>query len=181
MSSLLKKKYNEIVIPEMKKKFRYKSDLAAPRFLKVVINSGIGKFKDDKQMIEELLKMLSLIAGQKPAAAKSKKAIATFKTRVGMVLGYKATLRGKKMSDFIYKLINVSLPRVRDFRGLDLKSVDKQGNLTIGFKEHTAFPETINENTKNIFGFEVTMTTNARSRNEAIECFKLLGFPFKKN
>lgn len=179
--SELKTKYQKIVIPEMKKKFGYKSSMAAPRILKAVINSGVGRIRDDKQTIEELLKILSLISGQKPAAAKSKKAIATFKTRIGMVLGYKVTLRGKRMYDFIHKLINASLPRVRDFRGLDLKSVDGQGNLTIGFKEHTAFPETINENTKNIFGLEISIATNAKSRDEAIELFKLLGFPFKKN
>lgn len=176
----LKIKYQKIVVPEMKKKFGYKSELAVPRLQKAVINSGVGRIREDKQAIEELLKILSLISGQKPASAKGKKAIASFKTRVGMVLGYKVTLRGARMYDFIYKLINAALPRVRDFRGLDLKSVDGQGNLTIGFKEHTAFPETINENTRGIFGLEISIATNAKSRDEAIELFKLLGFPFKK-
>ena len=177
----IKTKYNKTVVPEMKKKFGYKNDLAAPRILKVVLNTGTGRIKDDKQAVEDRLKILSLISGQKPVPCQSKKSIASFKTRVGMVIGYRVTLRAARMYDFLDKLINVTLPRVRDFRGLDPKSVDAGGNLTIGFKEHTAFPETINEDIKNIFGLEVTLVSNAKSRDEALELFKLLGFPFKKN
>ena len=175
----LKQKYNQIAVPGMKKKFGYKNDLAAPRILKVVINIGTGKIKDDKQAIEEAVKILSLISGQKPAACESKKAIAGFKTRIGMIIGYKVTLRNKRMSDFLDKFINVTLPRVRDFRGLNPKSIER-GSFTVGFKEHTAFPETINENIKGIFGLEVSLISNAKSKNEALELFKLLGFPFKK-
>lgn len=176
----LKEKYNKIIVPEMKKKFGYKNNLAAPRILKAVINSGIGKIREDKQAVEDIIKILSLISGQKPVPCQSKKAIAAFKTRVGMIIGYKATLRAKRMFDFLDKLINVVLPRVRDFRGLNLKSVDAGGNLNIGFKEHTAFPETTDENIKGIFGMEITIVSNAKSKNEALELFKLFGFPFKK-
>ena len=176
----LKQKYQKIVIPEMKKKFGYKNDLAAPKILKVVINVGTGRIRDDKQAIEDIIKILSLISGQKPAPCPSKKSISSFKTRIGMIIGHKVTLRGTKMRDFVDRLINIVLPRVRDFRGLDLKSIDKSGNLTIGFKEHTAFPETTDENFRGIYGFETTIVSNAKSRGEAVELFKLLGFPFKK-
>ena len=175
----LKTKYQKTVIPEMKKKFGYKNDLACPKILKAVINIGTGKIKDDKQAIEEVIKILSLISGQKPAARESKKAIAGFKTRIGMVIGYKVTLRGKRMYDFLDKFINVTLPRIRDFRGLNPKSIER-GSLTVGFKEHTAFPEIINENIKGIFGLEVSLVSNAKSKDEALELFKLLGLPFKK-
>lgn len=178
---LLKEKYNKIILLKLKDKFGYKNDLSAPRLVKAVINIGIGRLKDDKQVIQDIIKILSLISGQKPVPCKSKKAISTFKTRVGMIIGYKVTLRSKKMYDFVDKLVNAALPRVRDFRGLSPKSVDNGGNLTTGFKEYTAFPETIGEDTRQMFGFEVTLATSAKSREEAIEFFKLLGFPFRKS
>lgn len=178
---ILKEKYNKIILPKLKNEFKHKNDLAAPRLVKAVINIGIGRLKDDKQVIQDIIKILSLISGQKPVPCKSKKAISTFKTRVGMTIGYKVTLRSKKMYDFIDKLINAVLPRVRDFRGLNFKSVDKNGNLTIGFKEYAAFPETIGEDIRQMLGFEVSLSTNAKSREEAIEFFKLLGFPFRNS
>lgn len=176
---LLKEKYNKIILPEFKAKFNIKNDLAVPRVLKIVVNIGAGRVKDDKQAIQDILKILSLITGQKPSPRPSRKAISSFKTRIGLIVGYKVTLRSKRMSDFLEKLINFTLPRVRDFRGLDLNSIDKGGNLTLGFKEHLAFPETIGEDFKGIYGLEITIVTNAKSREEAIEFFKLLGFPFK--
>src|SRR3989344_5932155 len=152
---LLKEKYQKQVLPELKKKFGFKNNLAAPRLIKVVVNAGIGRIRDDKQAVQEIEKVLSIITGQKPLSTKSKKAISSFKTRIGMVIGKKTTLRGKRMYDFAEKLINVALPRVRDFRGLDSKSVDYGGNLTIGFKEHNAISEIAGGDFKRIFSFEI--------------------------
>jgi len=172
---LIKKK----AVPELKKKFGFKSDLAAPRLIKTVINIGLGTRYDAAQK-DIIKKHLALITGQKPADRKAKKSIASFKIRKGAAIGLAATLRGKRMYDFLDKMINVALPRMRDFRGLVLKSVDKSGNLTVGFKEQTIFPEVIQETDRLIFGFEVTVVANAKTRDQAIELFKLLGFPFAK-
>ena len=177
----LKEKYNKEVVPEMMKRFHYKTPMAVPRILKVVINSGIGKLREKKDAIETVEKHLNLIAGQKVAPRPAKIAIASFKTREGMVIGYKATLRGKRMYDFLERLINFAIPRTRDFRGLTLKSIDRGGNLTIGIKEHIIFPELIGEDVRTIFGFEVTVVTNAKKRQDAIDLFKLLGFPLQKH
>ena len=163
----------------MMKKFGYKTEMAVPRILKVVVNSGIGKIKDNKDAVASVEKHLSLITGQKSFARKAKKAISSFKTREGMVVGYKVTLHGNKMCDFIYRLINLAIPRMRDFKGISLRSVDGGGNLTMGFKEHIVFPETLGEDIKHIFGLEVTVVTNAKTKEEAIELFKLLGFPLE--
>lgn len=177
----VKTKYNKTVLPALKNQFRYKNDLAVPRVLKIVVNIGAGRLKDDKVASQEIVRLLSLITGQKPSSRQSKKAIASFKTRTGMVIGYKVTLRRKMMYDFLDKLINISLPRVRDFRGLNPKFIDEGGNLNLGFKEHTSFPETIGEDFKNIYGLEVSVVTNAASHNNGLEFFKLLGFPFQKS
>lgn len=176
----LKTKYNKMILPVLKDQFGYKNDLAAPRILKVVVNIGAGRLKDDKIASQEIIRLLSLITGQKPSPRQSKKAIASFKTRIGMVIGYKITLRGKMMYDFLDKFINISLPRVRDFRGLNYKFIDKGGNLNLGFKEHTSFPETIGEDFKNIYGLEISIVTNTISHKNSFEFFKLLGFPFQK-
>lgn len=176
----LKEKYIKEVIPAMKQKFGYRNDMAVPKIQRTVINIGIGSnaLKDDK--VQELVsKDLGLITGQKPVPTLAKKAIANFKTRKGMVVGFKVTLRGKKMLDFLSRLINIAIPRTRDFRGLDSKSVDQGGNLTIGIKEHIIFPEISTEDVKRIFGLEVTIVTNANNREEALELFRLLGFPIK--
>ena len=159
--------------------FGWKNPMAVPKITKVVINTGVGRVKDDKQM-QELVKMLTLIAGQKPAPRKAKKAIASFKTRIGQLIGYQVTLRGKRMYDFLERLIKMALPRERDFRGLDSNSFDHHGNLTIGVKEHIVFPEIIGEDYHFLFGFEVTVVTTARKPEVAREMLALLGFPFKK-
>ncbi len=178
---MLKEKYQKEVIPAMKEKFGYKNDLAVPRIERTIVNVGIGSsaLKDEK--IQEIIsKDLTLITGQKPVPTLAKKAIAGFKTRKGMVVGLKITLRGKRMFEFLSRLINVALPRTRDFRGLSPKSIDQGGNLTIGIKEHIIFPETSGEDIKRIFGLEVTVVSSAKKRKEALELFKLLGFPIKK-
>lgn len=173
-----KEKFNKTVIPEMKKKFGYKNALAAPKIAKVVVSAGVGSFKDEAKK-EAALNALAKIVGQKPLVNKAKKSIASFKLRQGMPVGYSATLRGKRMYDFLEKLINVTIPRVRDFRGLEPKSVDQTGNLSIGFKEHIAFPESAEEDVRAAFGLGVTIITTAKSEKEAFEMLKLAGFPFK--
>ncbi len=163
----------------MKKKFGYKNELAVPRLVKMAVNAGIGRYHEDKQK-EEIRKHLEAIVGQRVAEKGAKQAIASFKTRKGMPVGYAVTLRGKRMNDFFEKTVNFTIPRTRDFRGVDQKSVDQGGNLSIGIRENILFPEMIGEDVKNIFGLEITFVTNAKSREEALELFKLMGVPFAK-
>ena len=175
----IKEKYEKIVVPEMKKKFGYKNNLAVPKIIKVAVATGIGSMKDEekKKIIES---SLAAITGQKSVPNIAKKSIATFKTREGMVIGHSVTLRGNRMYDFLEKLVNVTIPRIRDFRGLDPKAIDTQGNFTIGFKEHTVFPETASDDVRKAFGLGVTIATTTKNKEEAFEFFKLMGFPFKK-
>jgi len=179
-------KYQKEVIPKMREKFGYKSDMAVPKIEKVVVNTGFGRqiagktSEEQKKFINFLLEELALITGQKAVVTTAKKAIASFKTRKGMPLGAKVTLRGKKMMDFLERVINLTLPRTRDFRGIEQKSVEKEGNLTMAIKEHIAFPEVLPEKAKNIFGLEITVVTTAKSREEGLELLRLLGFPIKK-
>ncbi|HOK00526.1 MAG TPA: 50S ribosomal protein L5 [Candidatus Pacearchaeota archaeon] len=181
----LKEKYNKEVIPQMMEKFGYKNKMAVPKIKKVVVNTGIGKMisgktsDEQKKIYDTVLEDLSLITGQKPVLTKSKKSISAFKLREGMKIGVKVTLRGQKMYDFLERLINIVLPRTRDFKGIDLKSFDKGGNLTIAIKEHISFPEISQEKLKTIFGFEISVITNAKKRDEAIELLRLMGFPLK--
>jgi len=163
----------------MKEKFGYKNDLAVPRIIKVIVNTGVGSVKDEKQF-EFIEKQLALIAGQKPAKRLAKKSIASFKLRQGALAGYSVALRSGRMYDFLDRLLNIAIPRIGDFRGLNPKAVDEAGNITIGIKEHTIFPEISEEEIKMIFGLEVTIVTTAKTREEALELFRLLGFPFKK-
>ncbi|MEK7503178.1 MAG: 50S ribosomal protein L5 [Patescibacteria group bacterium] len=174
-----KEKYLKEVIPKMTKEFGYKTPMAVPRVLKVSVNSGTGRIRDKKDAIESVVKFMALITGQKASPRPTKKAISSFKTREGMIVGFKVTLRGKKMYDFIERLVDLALPRTRDFRGISPQSIDEGGSLTLGIKEHIVFPETIGEDVKNIFGLQVTVVTNAKSRKEAESLFRLLGFPLK--
>lgn len=172
-------KYIKEVIPAMQEKFGYKNKLAVPRIIKIVVNTGIGKALGDQKIQETIAKDLAIITGQKPIPTQAKKAISGFKIRKGVKVGLKVTLRGQRMYDFLDRLVGAAIPRIRDFRGLPEKSVDKQGNLTIGIKEHIIFPEIAHEDVKVIFGLEVTIVTNAKKREEAVELFRLLGFPIK--
>jgi len=182
----LKEKFEKTVIPKMMEIFGYKSKMAVPRIEKVVINTGFGRLvagltKQEREKISnEIAHDLSLITGQKPLFTKARKSIAGFKIRKGMVIGAKVTLRGKRMYDFLERLIYIALPRTRDFRGIDPDSIDKNGNLTIGIKEHIVFPEVSSENVRRIFGLEITVVTNAETREEAEKLYRLLGFPLKK-
>ncbi|MFH1780509.1 MAG: 50S ribosomal protein L5 [Candidatus Nealsonbacteria bacterium] len=183
----LKEKFNKEVIPAMQKKFGYKSSMAVPKVAKVVLNTGFGRLvvgktgDEPKKIVEAIVNDLTLISGQKVMATKAKKAIAAFKTRQGMLIGACVTLRGQRMYDFLERLINIALPRSRDFQGIDPKSVDKNGNLTVAFREHIAFPEILPEKTRTIFGFEVTIATTAKNQEKGLELLKLMGFPFKKS
>jgi large subunit ribosomal protein L5 len=183
----LKEKYKKEVIPQMKDRFGFKSVMAVPKVEKVVINVGFGRLvggatTDERRKIQEsILQDLSLISGQKPVLRNAKKAISAFKTRTGMPIGASCTLRGQKMYDFLERLINIGLPRSRDFKGIELSSFDKNGNLTIGIKEHIAFPEILPEKTKQIFGFEATVVTTAKNKEKGIEFLRLMGFPIKNN
>lgn len=181
----LKEKYEKVVIPAMMAKFGYKNRMAVPSVRKVVLNSCFGKESvvktgSERQKLQDLiLQDLSLISGQRAIMVRSKKSIAGFKLREGLEIAAMATLRKQRMWDFLERLVYLSLPRSRDFKGIGQKSIDKNGNLSIGFKEHIMFPEIFTEKEKTIFGLQVTITTNARSKEEGLELFKLLGFPIK--
>lgn len=175
----IQEKYIKEVIPQMKAHFGYKNIMAVPRILKVTINTGVGKYRQDQKVIEEIEKDLAMIAGQKTVSTKAKKAISSFKTREGQVIGLKVTLRGRKMHDFVDRLVSLALPRTRDFRGLENKSVDSKGNLNLGMREHIVFPEISHENVRTIFGLEVCVTANAKTKEEGLQLYKLLGFPIK--
>ena len=178
--SRLQKKYKENIIPVMKKKIGYRNDLAVPRIEKVSINVGTGKALSDAKIFEEIVNDLSLITGQKPVKQKAKKSISSFKIREGMIVGVMVTLRGQRMYEFIDRLVSIVLPRVRDFRGLEKKSFDGKGNFNIGVKEHIVFPEINQENVRNIFGLEVSITTTAKTDEEGEELLRLFGFPIKE-
>jgi large subunit ribosomal protein L5 len=171
--------YKKKIIPILQKELGIKNILALPRVEKVVINAGLGRALKDEKFLEVALKDLALITGQKPKTTLAKKSIANFKIRGGMIIGATVTLRGQRMYDFISRLINIALPRTRDFRGINVKSLDKNHNLTIGVKEHIVFPEIKGEEVRNIFGFEITIVVKAKNRNEAITLYKALGFPMK--
>jgi len=175
----LKERYNKDVIAEMTKKFGYKNVLAVPRILKVVIGAGTGSIADAEKK-KGVATSLMLITGQKTKDNVAKQSIASFKLREGTSIGHSVTLRGNRMYDFMSKLINIALPRVRDFRGIDTSLIDNIGNMTIGVREHLVFPETSKEDVRKVFGLGVTIVTSAKSKEEAFELFKLLGFPFKK-
>jgi len=153
--------------------------MQSPRLVKVVVSSGVGSFKDKKK-IDLALDRLTKITGQKPALKGAKQSVAAFKVRSGDPVGIQVTLRGKRMNDFLDRLIHVALPRTKDFRGILKKSADPMGNLTLGIKEHTIFPETTDEELKDVFGLAVTIVTTAKSKDEVIAFLEHLSFPFRK-
>ncbi|RLC45673.1 MAG: 50S ribosomal protein L5 [Candidatus Cloacimonadota bacterium] len=179
----LKEKYQKEVIPKMMEKYGWKNIYQVPKIEKVVVNSGIGKIitnlPSDKQkkIIEEFSKDLALITGQKPSIRPARKNISSFRLKKGMPIGLKVTLRRQRMYDFLARLIHLVLPRIRDFKGIDLKSFDKNGNLTIGIKEHTAFPEIKPKDLT--FGLEITVVTSCDNKEQSIDLLRFLGFPLK--
>ena len=172
-------KKTEPILQKLQKELGIKNILALPNLQKVVVNVGLGRAIKDDKFLEIALRDLGLITGQKPKVTLAKKSIANFKTREGVPIGAMVTLRGKRMYDFISRLINIALPRTRDFRGIGAKSLDKNNNLTIGIKEHIVFPEVSGEEVKNIFGFEITLVVKAKNKNEAMALYKVMGFPIK--
>lgn len=173
------KDLEKTVFDTLKGVFNYKNPFQAPRLKKVVVSVGVGSVKD-KQKLVLIQDRLAKITGQKAAARPAKKSIASFKLREGDIIGYQVTLRGKRMEDFVNKLINVALPRTRDFQGLSPDSVDEMGNYTMGIKEHTIFPETSDEELKDVFGLSITLVTSAKSKEEAESYLRHIGLPLKK-
>lgn len=166
---------------DLKETFGWENSMQAPRVEKVVVSVGVGKMIKEKGKLELVADRLAKITGQKAAHRGAKKAIATFKTRIGDKIGYQVTLRGKRAEDFLNRLVHVALPRTKDFRGISAASIDDMGNYTLGIKENTVFPETSDEELKDVFGMAVTIVTSAKSKKEAIGYLTHLGFPFKKS
>lgn len=165
----------------LKSKYGYKNVMASPRMVKVVVAVGTGSgLKRDKDRNKFVMDRLSKITGQKPATRGAKKSIAGFKMRIGDPIGILVTIRGARMYGFLDKLINVAIPRTKDFRGIERKIVDAVGNLTMSIKEHTIFPETSDEELKDVFGMGVTLVTTAKTKAEATDFFEFIGVPFKK-
>ncbi len=179
MESALYTTYKKTAVPALQKQFGYTNVMQVPHVVKVVLNIGYGRNVKDKALIEHVEKTLTAISGQKPVHNKAKKSISNFKIRQGMPIGISVTLRGTHMYDFLYKLVNLTLPRVRDFRGINRKSFDARGNYTIGFKEQVAFPEVTAGMNDRFYGLEVTVVTTAKSKEEGLALLTALGFPFR--
>jgi large subunit ribosomal protein L5 len=177
----LKKKYDEEVIPALMSKFNYANKMQVPKLEKIVINMGMGKAVQDSKIIEEAAEELALIAGQKPVVTQSKISVSNFKLREGMKIGCKTTLRGERMYEFFDKLINIVLPRVRDFRGVLRRSFDSRGNYSLGIKDFTIFPEINADRVRVVKGMDITFVTTAETDEEAFELLANFGMPFRKN
>ena len=175
----LREQYEKEVIPALMKKFNYKSVMEVPKLDKIVINIGLGDVKENPKSLENAIKDLAQITGQQPVITKARKSIAAFKLREGVNVGCKVTLRSDKMYDFAYKLFNVALPRVRDFRGVSANSFDGRGNYAMGIKEQLIFPEIEYDKVDKLRGMDIIFVTTAESDEEAKELLKLMGMPFK--
>ena len=176
---ILREQYEKEIVPAMMKKFNYKSVMEVPKLEKIVINVGLGDMKDNPKALDNTINDLKIITGQTPIVTKAKKAIAAFKIREGVNIGCKVTLRSGKMYDFAYKLFNVSLPRVRDFRGVSNNSFDGRGNYSMGIKEQLIFPEIEYDKIDKIRGMDIIFVTTAKTDEEAKELLSLLGMPFQ--
>ncbi|MFA5953943.1 MAG: 50S ribosomal protein L5 [Patescibacteria group bacterium] len=175
------KYYTSTVLPKLMQEFGYTNVHQAPRVAKVVVHVGTGPGLTDAKFLETAIETLRRITGQQPVKTLARKSISNFKIREGMVIGLKVTLRGKRMDDFLQKLVNIALPRVRDFRGISKKVVDRTGNATIGFKEHLVFPEIRSDEVERIHGLEVIIDTTAKNHEEGIALLTALGFPFRND
>ena len=174
------KTYKKELIPVLQEKLGMKNVMAVPKLTKVVINMGVGEAANDKKHLESAFQNLTVIAGQKPVITKARKSVASFKIREGWPLGCKVTLRGDKMYEFMERLINIAIPRERDFRGLNPKSFDGQGNYNFGIKEQIIFPEINYDNIDNIRGMDICINTSATNKEDAKALLEVLEFPFKK-
>lgn len=175
----LKTKYQEEVVPKLMEQFQYKSIMEVPKIVKVCLNQGVGAATQDKKLVDNAMAEMTMIAGQKAVATKAKKSVSNFKLREGMPIGVRVTLRNDQMYEFMDRLINVALPRVRDFRGINDKSFDGKGNYSMGVTEHIIFPEIDLDKVSKITGMDITFVTTAKSDKEALELLKLMGLPFR--
>ena len=176
----LLKKYRDEVIPRMKKELGYANQMSMPRLEKIVINMGVKEGATDIKIIEQVQEELSTIAGQRACITRAKKSIAAFKLRTGMPIGLKVTLRRNRMYEFFDRLVNIAMPRIRDFRGMSTKSFDNSGNLTIGLQEQAIFPELEFDKIKKVQGMDITFVTSVNSPDHSRKLLEWLGFPFKK-
>ena len=180
MSRLLEE-YNNQIKKDLKSKLGLKNIFEVPKLKKIILNIGVGEAKDDTKLIDKALDDLTMISGQKAIKTKSKKAISGFKIRAGMPLGVKVTLRNKRMYEFLDRLVNIAIPRIRDFRGLNSKSFDGNGNFSMGIKEHVIFPEINFDKVDKIRGMDITICTTAKNNKEALELLRSFNMPFKDN
>lgn len=178
--SNLKKKYKEQVKPALQENFQYRNVMEIPKLVKVVINRGVGEAVSNGKIVELTFDQMYALTGQKPLITQAKKSISNFKLREGQAIGCKVTLRGDRMYDFLNKLFNVALPKIRDFRGVSYTSFDGRGNYTLGIKDDTIFPEISFDKVDKARGFDVCIVTTAKSDKEAYELLKVLGMPFRK-
>ncbi|MFI5359172.1 MAG: 50S ribosomal protein L5 [Halanaerobiales bacterium] len=172
--------YKDEIVPKMMEKFNYDSVMAVPKIDKIVLNVGLGEAKDNQKLLDSVVEEISLITGQKPVVTRAKKSVSNFRLREGMPVGVKVTLRGELMWEFLYKLINITLPRIRDFRGVSPKSFDGRGNYNLGIREQIVFPEINIDKIEKIHGLEITIVTTAETDEEAYELLKLMGMPFRE-
>ncbi len=181
MENRLREKYKTEVFKALQEKFNYSNPMEVPKLEKITINMGLGEAKENSKILDSAVKEIALISGQKPVVTKARKSIANFKVREGMPVGAKVTLRGENMYTFADKLFNISLPRVRDFKGLNRNSFDGRGNYSMGLKEQLIFPEIVYDDVETIKGMNIVFTTTAKTDEEAFALLELLGMPFAKN
>lgn len=180
MTARLKEMYNNEITKTLMEKFNYKSPMEIPKLEKIVVNMGLGEAKDNTKLLEAAVEELGIITGQKPIITKAKKSVANFKIRQGMPIGAKVTLRGQRMFEFADKVMNVALPRVRDFRGVNPNSFDGRGNYALGIKEQLIFPEIEYDKVDKVRGMDIIFVTTAKTDEEARELLRLLGMPFAR-
>ena len=176
----LKEKYDKETVENLKKQFSLKNKLMVPKFLKVVLNMGLGADANDKKKLQNCIEDMALISGQKPVITRFKKSISNFKTRKGAPAGVKVTLRSNRMYEFIDRLVNIALPRIKDFRGLSITGIDKNGNYTMGIKEHIIFPEINFDKVDRIRGMDITIVTNGKDKERVLALLEAVNFPFIK-
>ncbi|MCI5839932.1 MAG: 50S ribosomal protein L5 [Peptoniphilaceae bacterium] len=181
VESRLKNKYINEVVPALMDQFKYENIMQVPKLVKISVNVGLGEAKDNKNLLESAKNELALITGQAPVETIAKKSVSNFKLREGQAIGAKVTLRGKKMYDFLDKLVSISLPRVRDFRGISANSFDGRGNYSLGIKEQLIFPEINYDDVEFIHGMDISIVTTAKTDEEAKAFLEMMGMPFSKN
>ena len=179
MNQNLRQKYKETVVPMLMEQFKYKNIHEVPKITKITINQGLGDASKNNKALESAIREMATITGQRPVVTKARKSVAGFKIRDGMPVGLMVTLRKKMMYSFLERFVNLSLPRIRDFRGVSIKHFDGRGNYTLGVKEHIIFPEIDFDRIDRIKGLDITITTSAKNNQEAMELFKQFNFPFK--